>query len=1073
MPSDYQAITRSNVEKLGTDTASRSSQVAMYSDPTHFVYELLQNADDHKASEVTFTLLRDRLVFEHNGSELFTTRNVEAISYFGKSTSREDLVKAGRFGLGFKSVFAFTATPIVHSGEEHFEIYGLYRLRGASPPRDLPLKRTRILLPFNHNDLRPDYVERYITPQEAFHKIADRLSELDMTSLLFTLNIREIHWENSGVHKHLLRKDRGLLESSDGLQARETTITDGFNPKRYLVFTRPIEWRDGIGKEPKHYRPIDIAFRIDDDGFIRNERKPLIVLFPTKIETHLGLLINGLYRTPAHRESIKEDDPFNEHLIRETAALLHNSLFALKERGVLTLNLLETLPIVGADFPPGNLLRPLFETVRLTLSEQPLLPTESGNFVAGKHAKLARGSELRTLLNKEQLQTLFASDSPLEWLTGELTKDRAYALHSYLIGELGVEEVTPELFVAKITKEFLRRQSDEWLMKFYAFLNGHADLWDRPGSVLRKKEFIRLEDDSLVCPFSEDGKPNAYLPGSGKTDFATVKKQLAEDREARSFLSRLGIIEPDVFSEVIEFILPKYSRPQITVKHEENIQDLHTILYALKSSSSVISTALRGKLRIILAQLGFEDLLQYFETLKDRIPFEGFFRLLLRRVPLFRAETLDSATAEYRNAESLYLLSSELELYFWGNKAELFLIEGYPAEIKGLCIELGAQKTPLVKCRPKDQRGYIVLSKNFGHHERGIDGYDPDWEVAGLQSALQFITVEKARYIWNEVAVPNSKCIRGTVESSSRQTYENSGKEDSVSKMGKWLCEMPWLPSPDGGFVRPDEISLEDLPEDFARDEALAKKLFMKDNIEQLYLARLSDVEKERMALTKLIPMDRLRRLAKEVAMEADGELADNTSYSVDDVDYEEEIKRVFRRPGADDIFQGDARSTDLTDPERYRDRTQEVVQDARKYEPPAESRFRRVARRVWEGKASETRKFLEEEYAGRCQICGASFPKRSGKPYFECVYIVHRTRARWLDHQGNLLCLCPTCCAKFQHGAVEAEDILEQSKALKTKKEGGSSKQQIHISLCGVRESITFNERHLVSLQELLKSGK
>ncbi len=89
----------------------------MYSDFSHFVFELLQNADDYGATKVSFKLDCEELVIEHDGSP-FTEENVRAISYFGKSTSRDDLVKTGRFGLGFKSVFAFTATPIIHSGDE-------------------------------------------------------------------------------------------------------------------------------------------------------------------------------------------------------------------------------------------------------------------------------------------------------------------------------------------------------------------------------------------------------------------------------------------------------------------------------------------------------------------------------------------------------------------------------------------------------------------------------------------------------------------------------------------------------------------------------------------------------------------------------------------------------------------------------------------------------------------------------------------------------------------------------------------------------------------------------------------
>jgi hypothetical protein len=84
MPSDYKAITRYNEEQLGKDTASRKSQVNMYSDFSHFVYEILQNADDYGATTVTFKLNKNELVIEHNGIP-FEEENVKAISYFGKA----------------------------------------------------------------------------------------------------------------------------------------------------------------------------------------------------------------------------------------------------------------------------------------------------------------------------------------------------------------------------------------------------------------------------------------------------------------------------------------------------------------------------------------------------------------------------------------------------------------------------------------------------------------------------------------------------------------------------------------------------------------------------------------------------------------------------------------------------------------------------------------------------------------------------------------------------------------------------------------------------------------------------
>jgi len=47
----------------------RSHQIiaGLYSDPSRFVYEILQNADDAEASEVQFSLTNDKLEITHNG----------------------------------------------------------------------------------------------------------------------------------------------------------------------------------------------------------------------------------------------------------------------------------------------------------------------------------------------------------------------------------------------------------------------------------------------------------------------------------------------------------------------------------------------------------------------------------------------------------------------------------------------------------------------------------------------------------------------------------------------------------------------------------------------------------------------------------------------------------------------------------------------------------------------------------------------------------------------------------------------------------------------------------------------
>src|SRR3954468_13652602 len=50
----------------------KNSVVDKYSDQAHFIYELLQNADDAKATSASFGLTRDGLVFKHDGETRFS-----------------------------------------------------------------------------------------------------------------------------------------------------------------------------------------------------------------------------------------------------------------------------------------------------------------------------------------------------------------------------------------------------------------------------------------------------------------------------------------------------------------------------------------------------------------------------------------------------------------------------------------------------------------------------------------------------------------------------------------------------------------------------------------------------------------------------------------------------------------------------------------------------------------------------------------------------------------------------------------------------------------------------------------
>ena len=82
----------------------------LYSRPSHFIYELLQNAEDAGAKKVRFVLTEEGLDTYHDGRE-FNYKDIDGITSVGNTEKTDDLTKIGRFGIGFKSVFAITSTP--------------------------------------------------------------------------------------------------------------------------------------------------------------------------------------------------------------------------------------------------------------------------------------------------------------------------------------------------------------------------------------------------------------------------------------------------------------------------------------------------------------------------------------------------------------------------------------------------------------------------------------------------------------------------------------------------------------------------------------------------------------------------------------------------------------------------------------------------------------------------------------------------------------------------------------------------------------------------------------------------
>jgi hypothetical protein len=504
----------------------------IYNDPSHFIYEILQNAEDANATEISFNLYSDRLEIKHNGKD-FDFNDVDGITGIGISTKKEDINSIGKFGVGFKSVFAITQTPVIHSGRFHFEIKDFVV---PSLIYNNGIEETLIILPFNHPSRTKD---------EVLEIVSKKLESIGLKTLLFLKNVKEIKWQTPEKSGHYYKESKGFqnLENIHRVSII-SKIEQEENFEEFLVIKKPI-------KIETHNLSVETAYRIGNDEsgkeiIVKEKDSKLIVFFPTEKVTYLNFLIQAPYKTTPNRENIPLDDEQNQYLIEETASLVADSITIIKNLGFLNVSFLEVLPI-DQNHTDEIIYLSIFEKVKeKLLSDDALLPTLKHNFTTAQEALLARGKELTELLDERDINILFEKKY---WLDTNITYDRTRQLRDYLINELNIQEVNFEDFAVRITKQFIEPKSDEWLIDFYSRLLDQRSLWAKGGyygrnaGVLREKPIIRLSDNTHIAPCDRDKKIQVYLPAETKSKYKTVKEILSQNEEVLKVLDRTWIIK--------------------------------------------------------------------------------------------------------------------------------------------------------------------------------------------------------------------------------------------------------------------------------------------------------------------------------------------------------------------------------------------------------------------------------------------------------------------------------------------------------------------------------------------------
>ncbi len=489
----------------------------LYKKKAHFIYELLQNADDAKAKVVKFLLYNDRLVFIHNGTEKFSITDdsssskekghINSITSIGASTKSgnisDDDLKIGKFGIGFKSVFSFTNTPEIY--DDGF----CFRISNFIVPEKLPSDyhgrasgETVFVFPFN-NDNKPGEV--------AYEEIKGELLSLKHP-MLFLNSITSIEWQYPGKSgSYSIKYDPDSAEQRDETEYSfftETQIADEHLSKQGIKISRYI--KDDTNNRHKY----SLVFFLREKSIEHSENFNAYCYFRTEVNPNLRFIIHAPFLITYNRETIKEDR-WNALLLSKLADMMADSLEFFKDKGLINESLFRALPIYPAGHqdarnnqgaPPldfGIFQKKLIEV--LSSRATAYFPSCNGNFLTLNQACIARGEKLLELLSSEDLQAtldIYGAD----WIFGSLNEgdDLFKFMQTHLKARIFASRNIHEF----LKNDFLRQKPVEWLHKLYAYIKEAPDTANR----LKDKPVLRAEEGTSNVAFLQDNQSKVYLP---------------------------------------------------------------------------------------------------------------------------------------------------------------------------------------------------------------------------------------------------------------------------------------------------------------------------------------------------------------------------------------------------------------------------------------------------------------------------------------------------------------------------------------------------------------------------------
>ncbi|KAM1270400.1 hypothetical protein ACFX13_032311 [Malus domestica] len=425
----------------------------LYSRDSHFLLELVQNADDNTyptnvQPTLTF-ILQESGIIVLNNEQGFSSQNIRALCDVGSSTKKgSNAGYIGQKGIGFKSVFRVTDAPEIHSNGFHIKfdisegqigfvlptvvppcnIDLFSRLTsGGNDQSDRDCWNTCIVLPFKSK----------LSDATVMKNIINMFSDLHPSLLLF-------------LHRLQCIKFRNLLNDSLTVMRKEIVgdgivkVSHGKEKMTWFVVSQKLQAE--FVRSDVQETEISIALTLKESNsgdYSPDLRQHLVFAFLPLRTYGLKFILQGDFAITSSREEVDGDSPWNQWLLSEFPGLFINaerSFCALpcfrESPGRAVAAYMSFVPLVGEVHGFFSSL-PRLIISKLRMSKCLLL--EGGNHEWVPPCKVLRGWN-------ERAHSLLP-DSLLHEHLGLGFLDRNIVLSDQLASALGIAEYGPKVLL--------------------------------------------------------------------------------------------------------------------------------------------------------------------------------------------------------------------------------------------------------------------------------------------------------------------------------------------------------------------------------------------------------------------------------------------------------------------------------------------------------------------------------------------------------------------------------------------------------------------------------------------------